>query len=191
MHSKKGYHIGGSVLVSDVCRLCTHWCLKTDWPYWMEFHVAEPTYNIYSCSPWLLCSACWARTGVFGLRGWIMSREQVILSINYYNFPLQKLFFGDHSHSVPIKRGLFSLPCHVACRILVLQSGIKPLIPAVEAWNSNYWTTREVLMRTQLKYFLPQPMCHQFSNHIHSKFLTPCTHAKSPQSCLTLQPYGP
>lgn len=89
-----------------------------------------------------------------------MSREQVILSVNYYNFPLQKLFFGDHSHSVPIRRGLFSLLCYVACRILVLQSGIKPPLCAVEAWNSNYWTTREVPMRPQLKYFLPQPLRH-------------------------------
>ena len=45
-----------------------------------------------------------------------MSREQVILSINYYNFPLQKLFFVDlsgdgHSdHGEVIPQCCFDLP---------------------------------------------------------------------------------
>ena len=34
--------------------------------------------------------------------------------------------------------------CHVACRILVPLSGIKPVPPAVEAQILNHWTTREI-----------------------------------------------
>ena len=33
---------------------------------------------------------------------------------------------------------------HQACRILALRPGIQPMPPAVEAWNLNHWTTREV-----------------------------------------------
>ena len=32
----------------------------------------------------------------------------------------------------------------IACRILVPLPGIEPMFPAVEAWNPNYWTAREV-----------------------------------------------
>ena len=34
-------------------------------------------------------------------------------------------------------------PCCMACRILVSQSGIKPVLPAVETWCLNHWTARE------------------------------------------------
>ena len=34
--------------------------------------------------------------------------------------------------------------CHEACGILVSQSGIKPMSPAVEAWRLNHQTTRKV-----------------------------------------------
>ena len=36
-------------------------------------------------------------------------------------------------------------PCHDTYRILVLRPGIESEFPAVEAQNSNHWTTREVL----------------------------------------------
>ena len=39
----------------------------------------------------------------------------------------------------------FFWPRHAACEILVAQPGIKPVPPAVEAWNPNHWTAREVL----------------------------------------------
>ena len=39
---------------------------------------------------------------------------------------------------------LFFWPYCVARRILVPSSGVKPVPPAVEAWNPNHWTTREV-----------------------------------------------
>ena len=32
----------------------------------------------------------------------------------------------------------------VTCGILVPQPGIEPVLPAVEAWSPNHWTTREV-----------------------------------------------
>ena len=38
----------------------------------------------------------------------------------------------------------FPSVCHMACGILVLQPGVKPMPPAVEAWSVNPWTTREV-----------------------------------------------
>ena len=34
--------------------------------------------------------------------------------------------------------------CHAACGILVPRPGIEPVRPAVEAWNLNHWTSREV-----------------------------------------------
>ena len=36
------------------------------------------------------------------------------------------------------------LPCRVACRILVPQPGIKPVLPALGAQSLNCWTTRDV-----------------------------------------------
>ena len=33
--------------------------------------------------------------------------------------------------------------CCIACGLIVPQPGIK-LVPAVEVWNSNHWTAREV-----------------------------------------------
>ena len=38
----------------------------------------------------------------------------------------------------------FPSVCHMACGILVLQPGVKPMPPAVEAWSFNPWTAREV-----------------------------------------------
>ena len=48
-----------------------------------------------------------------------------------------------------INQQLFSLffcfwPCSAACGILVPRPGIKPAPPAVEEWNLNQWTAREV-----------------------------------------------
>ena len=39
---------------------------------------------------------------------------------------------------------VFFWPCHVACRILVLQPEIEPAPPELEAWSPNYWTAREI-----------------------------------------------
>ena len=36
--------------------------------------------------------------------------------------------------------------CHTACGILVPQLGTKTLLPTVEAWSLNHWTTRKVLI---------------------------------------------
>ena len=35
-------------------------------------------------------------------------------------------------------------PHHAACRILVLQPGIKLGLPAVEVWSPNHWTASKV-----------------------------------------------
>ena len=34
--------------------------------------------------------------------------------------------------------------CHTACGILVPCPGIEPMLPELEAWSLNHWTTREV-----------------------------------------------
>ena len=34
--------------------------------------------------------------------------------------------------------------CHVACKILVSQPGIEPVLPAVEAQSPSHWTVRAV-----------------------------------------------
>ena len=34
----------------------------------------------------------------------------------------------------------------MACGILVLQPGMKPVSPALEAWSLKHWTTREILI---------------------------------------------
>ena len=54
--------------------------------------------------------------------------------------------------TTPVHHGIFILnltfffgPCHVSHEILVPQPGVEPVLPAMEAWNLNSWTTREVL----------------------------------------------
>ena len=48
--------------------------------------------------------------------------------------------------SLPFRRQKSSAfwPLPTACRILLPWPGIKPVQPAVEAWSSNHWTSREV-----------------------------------------------
>ena len=38
----------------------------------------------------------------------------------------------------------------MACGLLVPQTGIKPVPPAVEVWSLNHWTAREVPIHTVL-----------------------------------------
>lgn len=33
----------------------------------------------------------------------------------------------------------------MACEILVARQGIEPMLPALQAWNLNHWSIREVL----------------------------------------------
>jgi len=42
------------------------------------------------------------------------------------------------------KAKLFSLVMPGVCEMLVPQPGIEPAPPALEVWNPNYWTTRQV-----------------------------------------------
>ena len=62
----------------------------------------------------------------------------------------------------------FFWPCQMACRILIPQPGIEPMLPAVEAQSPNHWTTREVpclyilnrlLSRTDLENCLSYFLC--------------------------------
>ena len=45
------------------------------------------------------------------------------------------------------KELFFFPPYYLAYRILVPQPGIKAMLPAVEVWGLNHWTTREVLSK--------------------------------------------
>ena len=54
----------------------------------------------------------------------------------------------------------------MACRILVLRPGIKPVSPAVEAWSPNHWTAGEVVFKAVLTWLglavgitTPQKFC--------------------------------
>ena len=56
--------------------------------------------------------------------------------------------------TTPVHHGIFILnltfffffgPCHVSHEILVPLPGVEPVLPAMEAWSLNSWTTREVL----------------------------------------------
>ena len=55
-------------------------------------------------------------------------------------YPSQKLLGNILIPPPPIR----FLPCRVACRILVPQPGIKPVLPALGAQSLNCWTTRDV-----------------------------------------------
>ena len=73
---------------------------------------------------------------------------------------------------------------HMACMILILVSwpGIKPLPPAVELWNLNHWTAREVpycLLETS--------RCHRFFFVLKIMFINTvlCKRILNPRSCLT------
>ena len=57
------------------------------------------------------------------------------------NFILINIFECNPSHSF-----FFFWWCHASYGILVLLPGIRPRPPAVEAWSSNNWTTRELPM---------------------------------------------
>ena len=46
-------------------------------------------------------------------------------------------------------------PLWVACRILVLRLGIKPMTPAMGAWSLNHWATKEVPLQFSFFFFLP------------------------------------
>ena len=45
------------------------------------------------------------------------------------------------------KELFFFCPYYLAYSILVTQPGIKPVLPAVDVWGLNHWTTREVLSK--------------------------------------------
>ena len=45
------------------------------------------------------------------------------------------------------KNFFFFCPYYLAYRILVLQPGIKPVLPAVDVWSLNHWPTREGLSK--------------------------------------------
>ena len=50
----------------------------------------------------------------------------------------------ERTHIFSLKLFYFSVwPRHMACRILVPQSGIEPMPSAVETQSLNHWTTRE------------------------------------------------
>ena len=87
----------------------------------------------------------------------------------------------------------FSLPCCMAYGILVPQSGIKPVPPALEAQSLNHWTAREVptnlyftlLSRSCLDNRWPFPP-HQYSLCFFS-FILPPLLSQSPKPEMSQQ----
>ena len=62
-----------------------------------------------------------------------------------YFLPFSRLSFQFFFWIVNFLKNLKKFwPCHMACGILVPQSGIEPMPPAVEVWSPNHWTAREV-----------------------------------------------
>ena len=62
----------------------------------------------------------------------------------------------------------FFWPHQGACRILVSQSGIKPMYLAGEVWSTNQWTTREFLVLVCLINLI---MSNISSSHLFHFFL--------------------
>ena len=61
------------------------------------------------------------------------------------NTELYIFIYYEHSAFLPFSCHFFFffLSCCMACELIVPQPGIEP-ISAVEVWNSNHWTAREV-----------------------------------------------
>ena len=57
---------------------------------------------------------------------------------------MEKVFWKPDWNGSKIAIFIYFWPPHVACGILVLQPGIKPTSPALEAGSLNHWTAREV-----------------------------------------------
>ena len=111
-----------------------------------------------------------------GLRAWVGlcgdSRQRGTMTGKRAQFPSCKM--GIWLSHCPCffflncinKTKLFFLVMPGACEMLVPQPGIGPAPPALEVWDTNYWTTREV-PHNDLWYKIP---C-QVTFHVISKIL--------------------
>ena len=79
--------------------------------------------------------------------------SSILVTANIMRWTTFPSVVESSARSLPIcfffKKKLFYFifwPHHVPCGILVPLPGIKPSTPAVEAWNLNHWTSREVLL---------------------------------------------
>ena len=77
---------------------------------------------------------------MFLIKGWKMQKKVV----NMVNFILCVFFHNFKIFIFTLLLLLLFLPSCPPCRILVSQSGIEPMLPAMEMRNPNHWTTREV-----------------------------------------------
>ena len=79
--------------------------------------------------------------------------SSILVTANIMRWTTFPSVVESSARSLPIcfffKKKLFYFifwPHHVLCGILVPLPGIKPSTSAVEAWNLNHWTSREVLL---------------------------------------------
>ena len=104
--------------------------------------------DYWLCPAWLkssltshVCSSYWT--------GWLHLKHKITLSLKLYSFGFWVNSFLELLESVVSSLSFhlfffFNWLCHVACGILVPWPGIEPMPPAMEAWNLNHWTIREV-----------------------------------------------
>ena len=78
----------------------------------------------------------------------------------------QYLAYSKHSVNGRYYYFCFFLQCHEACLILVPQPGIELMLPALEGWRFNHWTTREV-SNGSYYYF------YHHHHHLQSELLVP------------------
>ena len=120
-----------------------------------------------SFSPW---------SQAFGSRHWIILWAfcHVVSVIKTHRNVLERK--GINLHCVKGLSLISDFPFFpgMACGILVPQPGIKPVIPALEAWSLNHWTAREVLRVSTLNRDLGE---NSFSPcpSLHSQGWRPCS----------------
>ena len=124
----------------------------------------------FPCQPWYLSFLqslfyfMVYRSKIWALGGLIASGVLPILGL-FKGESLGNRYMSTHTHththiytytyipthtyiySIPLSCILFLFfsfwPCHTACGILGPQSGIEPVLPAVEGWSPNHWSAGE------------------------------------------------
>ena len=111
------------------------WCLRL--PYWL----------------WVLpCGLLWPDISKYnesrGLKNaWVLGLAHFLASFGIqppYQEAQSSLRTQCDQQITSINSWGFFWPCYVTCGILVPWPGIKTMLPAIEAWSLNHWSTRAV-----------------------------------------------